>query len=104
MILKLFHHFGFDNEDIKKIKKIDDSFQVYGSKSKDAIIENHNSNSIVRINEIDENCNKLVLKEGRKPENKNEVLMEYGVNDSRDINVGDELEIDGVKIKIVGSA
>lgn len=104
MILKLYHHFGFDNEDIEKIKKVDDSFQVYGVKSKDVIIEKNNSNSIVRINEISDNCNKLVIKEGRRPENKNEVLMEYGINDNQNINVGDELEIDGEKIKIVGSA
>ena len=100
----MYHHFGFDDNDIENIRKVDPKFKVYGVKSKDSIIEKDNSNSIVRINEINNNCNKLVITEGRKPENKNEMLMEYGLNNSRNINVGDVLEIDGNQIKIVGSA
>ena len=38
------------------------------------------------------------------PENKNEMVMEYGIDSKQNIHVGDELEIDGQKIKIVGSA
>ena len=77
---------------------------TYGVKSKDSIIELNNKNSIVRINEINDNCNKLVIAEGRMPENKNEMLMEYGLDNSQNINIGDVLEIDGNQIKIVGSA
>ena len=100
----MYHHFGFDDNDIENIKKVDANFKAYGVKSKDAIIEKDNSNSIIRINEINDNCNKLVIAEGRKPENKNEMLMEYGLNNSQNINIGDVLEIDGNQIKIVGSA
>ena len=46
----------------------------------------------------------MVITEGRKPENKNEMLMEYGLNNSQNINIGDFLEIDGNQIEIVGSA
>ena len=38
------------------------------------------------------------------PENKNEMLMEDGIEESQNINIGDTLEIDGKQIKIVGSA
>ena len=100
----MYHHFGFDDNDIENIRKVDANFKVYGVKSKDSIIEKDNSNSIIRINEINDNCNKLVITEGRKPENKNEMLMEYGLNNSQNINIGDVLEIDGNQIKIVGSA
>ena len=100
----MYHHFGFDDTDIENIRKVDANFKVYGVKSKDSIIEKDNSNSIIRINEINDNCNKLVITEGRKPENKNEMLMEYGLNISQNINIGDVLEIDGNQIKIVGSA
>ena len=100
----MYHHFGFDDNDIEKIRQIDSTFKVYGAKSKDIIIEKDNSNSIVRINEINYECNNLVLVEGKQPENKNEMLMEYGINESHNINIGDVLEIDGKKIKIVGSA
>ena len=100
----MYHHFGFDDNDIEKIRQIDSTFKVYGAKSKDIIIEKDNSNSIVRINEINYECNNLVLVEGKQPENKNEMLMEYGINESQNINIGDVLEIDGKKIKIVGSA
>ena len=104
MILKLYHHFGFDDDDIESIRKVDNNFKVYGVKSKDYIIEKENNNKIVRINEINDNCNKLLIKEGRKPENKNEMLMEYGIDNSQGVSVGDVLEIDGEQIKIVGSA
>ena len=100
----MYHHFGFDDNDIENIRRVDSNFKVYGAKSKDSIIEKDNSNKIIRINEINDNCNKLIITEGRKPENKNEMLMEYGLNNSQNINIGDVLEIDGNQIKIVGSA
>ena len=100
----MYHHFGFDDNDIENIRKVDANFKVYGAKSKDYIIEKDNSNSIIRVNEINDNFNKLIIAEGRKPENKNEMLMEYGLNNSQNINIGDVLEIDGNQIKIVGSA
>ena len=100
----MYHHFGLDDNDIEKIRQLDGTFKVYGAKSKDIIIQNHNSNSIVRINEIRDDCNKLVIKEGRKPENKNEMLIEYGINDLQNIHVGDTIKIDEELIKIVGSA
>ena len=100
----MYHHFGFDDNDIENIRKVNSSFKAYGVKSKDSIIEKDNSNSIIRINEINDNCNKLLITEGRKPENKNEMLMEHGLNNSKNINIGDVLEIDGNQITIVGSA
>ena len=100
----MYHHFGFDNKDIENIRQVDTNFKVYGTKSKDYIIEKDNSNSIVRISEINEDCNKLVITEGRKPENKNEVLMEDGLESFHNIRIGDVLDIDGKQIKIVGSA
>ena len=100
----MYHHFGFDDNDIENIRKVDSNFKVYGVKSKDSIIEKDNSNTIIRINEINDNCNKLLITEGRKPENKYEMLMEHGLNNSKNINIGDVLEIDGNQIKIVGSA
>ena len=100
----MYHHFGFDDYDIENIRKVDSNFKAYGVKSKDSIIEKDNSNSIIRINEINDNFNKLLITEGRKPENKNEMLMEHGLNKSKNINIGDVLEIDGNQIKIVGSA
>ena len=101
--IKIVSSLGFDDKDIENIKKVNSDFKVYGTKSKDVIIEKDKTNRIIRINEISDNCNKLVLVEGRKPENKNEMLMEHGIDYSQNVNVGDDLEIDGEKIKIVGS-
>ena len=83
----MYHHFGFDDNDIENIRKVDANFKVCGAKSKDYIIEKDNSNSIIRINEINDNCNKLIITEGRKPENKNEMLMEYGLNNSQKVRI-----------------
>ena len=81
----MYRHFGFDDNDIENIRKVDNRFKSYGVKSKDYIIEKNNSNSIIRVKEINDNCNKLVIVEGRKPENKNEMLMEYGLNNSQNM-------------------
>ena len=102
--LKVISSLGLEDDDLENIRKIDNNFKVYGLKTKDTIINRDNLSFVVRVEEISNDCNKLIIKEGRKPQNQNEMLMEYGLNERKNINVGDKIELDGQTIEIVGSA
>lgn len=102
--LKVVSSLGLDDNDLENIRKVNNNFKVYGSKTKDIVINRDNLSFVVRVEEINQACNKLIIKEGRKPENKNEMLMEYGLNEWQNIKIGDTIEIDGETIIIVGSA
>ena len=102
--LKVISSLGLDDNDLENIRKTSNNFKVYGLKTKDIVIDRDNLSYVVRVEEINNDCNKLIIKEGRKPENKNEMLMEYGLNERLNINIGDKIELDGQSIKIVGSA
>lgn len=104
---------GLTDEDIVSISKVDDSFTVYGTHSKDASFKtSNNSNAIIKIMELDKKYNQVVLKEGRLPENKDEIAVEIGLIKKTDIKIGDYIEleleeddntINTKKIKIVGT-
>lgn len=102
--LKVVSSLGLDDNDIENIKKINNNFKVYGTKTKDIVIDRGNLSFVVRVEEISNDCNKLIIKEGREPQNKNEMLMEYGLNERQNINIGDKIVLDGNQIEIVGSA
>ena len=102
--LKVVSSLGLNDNDLENIRKENNNFKVYGSKTKDIVIDRDNLSFVVRVEEINQDCNKLIIKEGRRPENKNEMLMEYGLNEWQNINIGDKIELDGETISIVGSA
>ena len=102
--LKVVSSLGLDDNDIENIRNVNSNFKVYGSKTKDVVIDRGNLSFVVRVEEISNEYNKLVIKEGREPQNKNEMLMEYGLNQHQDINIGDKIVLDGETIEIVGSA
>ena len=102
--LKVVSSLGLDDNDLENIRKTNNNIKVYGSKTKDIVIDIENLSFVVRVEEISQDSNRLVIKEGRKPENKNEMLMEYGLNERQNINIGDKIELDGETISIVGSA
>ena len=102
--LKVVSSLGLNDKDLENIRKVNNNFKVYGSKTKDAVIDRGNLSFVVRVEEISNEYNKIVIKEGREPQNKNEMLMEYGLNQHQDINIGDKIVLDGETIEIVGSA
>ena len=103
---------GLNKEDIKAISNLDNNITVYGLRFKDVLFNDKNLNSEnIRINEYNDNINKISLLKGRLPKNKNEILIDEKYLLVKNAKVGDTLDLviekddedlNDNKIKIVG--
>ena len=85
---------GLNQEDIKALDKLDESFKVYGLHSKDALFNDKNlDSSVIRIKELNSNVNNILLLKGRMPKNKYEILIDEKYLLSKNAKVGDTLEL-----------
>ena len=78
----VYSDYGFDEEDVEAISMISGVKAAEGSRFVDAFAADEETSRIVRIHEYDDEgqiC-QVVLREGRMPRNKNEVVAEYGTN------------------------
>lgn len=97
---------GLTYEDILEIEKLGFTEEIYGTKSLDHVIKINDYDKNIRIlslNEID----KVVLKEGKLPENMYEIVVDWKFMEESNYKLGDHLIIDnsGLKndeFKIVG--
>ncbi len=80
---------GLDDDDVSEIKKLSDSFEVVPSHSKDGLFFDGKYEQVLRIHEINENINNLIITEGRMPEKNNEILVEDGVYKKSENKIGD---------------
>lgn len=106
--IKMISTLGFTDKDIdtfKNIKKVD---QVIGTHSKDLLISTGKAESVVKFIGITNTMNKIELKKGRIPKNKNEILVEEALLTKNKLKINDYLTIkeDDIfkekKLKIVG--
>ena len=103
---------GLNKEDLKAISNLDNNITVYGLRFKDVLFNDKNSNSdVIRINEYNDNINKISLLKGRLPKNKNEILIDEKYLLVKNAKVGDTLDLviekddedlNVNKVKIVG--
>lgn len=82
---------GLTDDDINELNQIDGINQVYGEYSKDVIIDINEIELVTKLISISD-INKLILKEGRMPENSNECLVEKGF--TKHVNIGETIRID----------
>ena len=69
---------GLTDEDVDLIKNNEYVSEVYGSFSKEALVEiSNNSVPVVKVHSLLD-INKVILKEGRLPEKDNECVVEQG--------------------------
>lgn len=116
MDLTVISTLGLTEDDINELKNVDGVKEVIPSYSKDAIIKIDENDIVVKINAIDDNVNKLKLKEGRMPENDDECIVEPTFLTSKGHKLNDTIEIEfeesddgnsfvkNKKLKIVGTA
>ena len=103
---------GLNKEDINALKNIDSDADVYGLHFKDTLFNDKNLNTdVIRIKELNNDINKVVLLDGRMPRNKNEIIIDEKYLLSKNAKIGDELELvleeddtdlNVKKVKIVG--
>ena len=104
--LKVISTLGLEDEDINEIQKLNNKYTVLGSHTKDAIINDGKHKAVLRMHEINENMNDIILIKGRIPEKYNEIVVEDGIDYKTDYKIGDtirlELEDDDKSIKTDG--
>ena len=80
MDIKVLSTLGFNKEDIKALKEVEDITTVVGSYSLDTLV----SDEVVRVHAIEEKINKPLLRSGKMPTKDNECLA-----DDNNYKVGD---------------
>lgn len=101
--LKIISTLGLVDEDIKEIQKLNNEYTAVGSHTKDAIFNDGKHEAVLRLHEINEGMNNIIITKGRMPEKYNEIVVEDGFEYKTDFKIGDkiklELEADDKSIK-----
>ena len=101
--LKVISTLGLTDDDIKEIQKTNSDYTVVGSHTKDAIFNDGEHKSVLRLHEINKDMNNIIINEGRLPEKYNEIVVENGFKYKTNFKIGDkiklELDADDTSIK-----
>lgn len=97
---------GLTYEDILEIENLGFAEEIYGIKSIDHVIKINDYDKNIRVLSLNK-INEVILKEGKLPENINEIVVDWKFIEQSDYKIGDNLTIenDGLKnneFKIVG--
>ena len=92
--LKVISTLGLVDEDIDEIKKLSNEFKVVGSHTKDALFNDGEHEAVLRLHEINEDINNIIITEGRMPQNYNEIVVEDGIISKTNYKIGDKITLD----------
>ena len=92
--LKIISTLGLVDEDIDEIKKLNTEYKVSGSHTKDVMFNDGEHESVLRIHEIKDDINNIIITEGRMPENYHEILVEDGIISKTNYRIGDKIIFD----------
>ena len=107
--VKLISTLGFSDENIEDIKKLDSVKEVYGSNSKDVLLNTGENESVVKLIGLNEDINMVEITSGTKPKNNGEIVVEEALLKKNNLKIGSYVSIvndDGfkkTKLKIVGT-
>ena len=107
--VRLISTLGFSDESLSEIKKLELVEDVYGSKSKDVLINAGKSESVVKLISLNDDVNKIKITDGKKPKKSNEILVEEAMLERNNLKIGDYVSIANddsfkeTKLKIVGT-
>ena len=103
MDYKVISTYGFGTKEISELSKLKNVKTIVPSYSVDAL----DGSKVVRVHAIEDDVNKVVLKNGRMPKNEKECLAEnntYKVGDTIVLNSNDvDTKIKEVNLKVVGT-
>ncbi len=91
--IKIVSTLGLTNDDIKYLKSLKGVNDVYGSYSKDVLINIKEEDVVIKVIGINNSINKIKLLEGRMPKNDSEIVVEKAMLNKEDIKIGDTLSI-----------
>lgn len=91
--IKILSTLGLTNDDIKSLRNIDGVKEVYGSYSKDVMVENKDKELVIKVIGITKNINKIDIIKGRLPKNNKETIIEEYFFEEEGLNLGDNITI-----------
>ena len=105
--IKVISTLGMTNNDLRNLRKIKGVKEVYGSYSKDVIINNGDTDLVIKIIGITKNINKIDIIKGRLPKNNNEIVVEEYYFKEQKLKLNDKLSFNDSdfnenKLTIVG--
>ena len=107
--IKIISTLGLTESDIKELKTLDLVSEVYGIHSKDVYFETNEKTYVIKLYAINNNINKIIVKDGRLPKNNNEVVVESYLLVNNNLKIGDNItikdpdnNIKNKELKIVG--
>ncbi len=92
--LKVISTLGLVDEDIDEIKKLSNEYKIVGSHTKDALFNDGEHEAVLRLHEIKEDINNIIITEGRMPQNYNEIVVEDGIINKTNYKIGDKITLD----------
>ena len=98
MDIEVISTLGLTCDDINELKNVEGVSQVNPAYSFDASINTDKKDIVVKIESIPEDINKIILLDGKLPENPDECVVEEGFLSGTQYNIGDYITINPEKM------
>lgn len=96
--LRLVSTMGFTEDDVKYIAHFDGIYEVAGSKSVDAVVQEKETEPVIQIISMPDNINRIKLLEGRFPMNNREIVVEENYLQKEESHIGDKIVFSDIKL------
>lgn len=94
MDIRLLSLYGFGEEDLEAVRKIEGVRAVEGTYFKDAFVANKEGENVAaRVMALPDGINKLALVEGRLPKQENECVVGYNLLSQKNCGIGDTISV-----------
>lgn len=106
--IKIVSTLGLTDDDINEISDLKGVKEVVGTYSKDVLIKNKDSESVIKVIGITDDMNKIEIKKGRNPKNNGEIVVEETMLGRENLKIGDKITLldnetfKNTKLTIVG--
>ena len=101
--IEIVSNLGLTDNDVKALSNINNIDKIIGIYSKDEYLNTINEQYVIRLIGLSNNINNVYLEEGRLPKNNNEIVVEKALLKDNNIKINDNIIINNVNYKIVGT-
>lgn len=91
MDIEVISTLGLTDDDIQEIKNIEGVENVVGAYSKDVLIMANDKEFVAKVHNLSDDMNRVLLQEGRMPENDDECVVETSFLKGTSKNIGDTI-------------
>lgn len=92
--IKILSTLGLTNDDINALSRIDGVKEVYGSYSKDVVVDMGSTEIVIKVIGITDDVNKVDIISGRRPKNNNEIIVEENFLKLEKLKLGDKITLE----------